>query len=294
MTTATPQDSPHRKVLMGALSPAVVDAIDGRIRELSAEQAARLIAPINAQLTELLEVQRANVAVVKAADVSPQVRQEVQATSDKAKEAAAATHKVIDQVKAGQPVSPVDVERAAEKVDEANEAVKETSRTIESRLTSVENDVAGLKAQVDQLETGSKKHEAVIASAFAQARASITGGYGLKQAAAAGLYTFVVSLVLYGLIVMITPIDGHWNWAIGLPAILAGIASAIVLLRSADYGVEVMSFAEAATIVEAQRQQREVSADQPPSIVFADEDEAAELTRVGRVSASARALVRTR
>lgn len=309
MTTATPQDSPHRKVLLGALSRDVVDAIDGRIMELSAEYAAELIAPVIAQLTRLLEAQRANVATVnKTADMPPQVKQEVQATSEKAREAAAATDAVIDKVNAGQTVAPADVEQAAAKVDEADEAVKETSRTLESRLANlekmsapregsdranrfedIEDDVTGLVARVDQLEACQGDLQVVSASAFAFARAATEPWARAGQAA---IITYVLSFVLYMFMVAVSSLSWDWNWAIGLPAIIAGIVGALVFWRSNEGpGNEATA---AAQIIVNRWAEREGNDDVSRSLVLADEEEAAQLTRVGRTVASARARVRTR
>lgn len=262
----------NRQVLEGAFSPAVVDAIDGRIKEVSLET----LAEVKQQLVDMIEEHKRTIAAVRAMPASPEreaAKQATEATSGKIEEATGKVNEVIADIKAGQPVEPEKSAEAASSIVETKEAVKETSEEVAalsegqqrheailavnydgerppSRLDSVEE-------RLDRVELCLEEHQGVIAYAFAQARAAVTGGAAWRWAAAVGLTTFVVTFLLYCLLVLISPIVWEWDNALGVPAIFAGIAAAIMFLRHSSNEVEAVSYADAAAIAAADRRRRE-------------------------------------
>ncbi len=269
----------NRQVLEHAFSPAVVDAIDGRIREVSLET----LAEVRQQLVDMIEEHKRTIAAVRAMPASPQRDEAARATdetSDKLTASADRLNGVIEESKAGQPVEPERADQAAESVDQAGKAVKETSEGVSRQLAAlqersdqhqailaVEHDgerppsrVDALERRMDDAERRMDEHEGVIATAFSYARAAVNGDTAWRKAAMVGLVAFVVTLLLYCLLVLVTPVMWEWDNALGVPAIIAGLAAAIMLLRSgsASADVESYSYAQAAThTADRNRRQRE-------------------------------------
>lgn len=266
----------NRQVLEGAFSPAVVDAIDGRIKEVSLET----LAEVKQQLVDMIEEHKKTIAAVRAMPESPErevAKQAVDETTGQLSASADELNQVIEDTKAGQPVESEKADQVAESVAKTGEAVKETSEEVGRQLTALKEQsdrheailavnhdgerppsrIDSVEERLDRVELCLDEHQGVIAYAFAQARAAVTGGAAWRRAAAVGLTTFVVTFLLYCLLVLISPIVWEWDNALGVPAIFAGIAAAIMFLRHSSNEVEAVSYADAAAIVAADRRRRE-------------------------------------
>lgn len=215
---------------------------------------------------------------------------------------------LIERQRSGGGVASSEADADAQRASQVRQAVDELAASIEERVASLEDDrnrheailspshdgdrppsrldaieesANALQGQVNALQERVAGSESVIASAFAQARASINGGNVLRRAAVWGLVTFVITLVLYLFAVALTPLEFQLNWALGLPAIVAGIIAAILWLRDIDFEVETLSYAEAQTIVDAEQLRRqEALAAQAPQPAGAPTATAAATARV--------------
>jgi hypothetical protein len=258
------QPSEHRKVLEGAFSPAIVDAFDGRIKEVSNET----FAVMKAELTQMIEEHKATISAARQLPASERaaVTPAVDETTDKLKTAATDLNEMGEQLKAGQSVEPQKVEKAVESADEAGKAVDQSKAAVDARVDrheailaprkgskrdnrveDLEDDVAGIRADVDQLKSGHQELMVVSATAFAQATAN-DDGYATRRAGMAALIAFCVTFPVY-LLILLGPAEWDWNWAIGLPAVMAGLVAAIVWALSRQDGPAATSVAAANAIV---------------------------------------------
>lgn len=264
------QPSTHRKVLEGAFSPAIVDAFDGRIKEVSNET----FAVMKAELTQMIEEHKVTIAAARQLPASERaaVTPAVDETTDKLKTAATDLNEVGEQLKADQPVEPQKVEKAVESTDEAAKAVDQAKAAVDARVDrhesilaprkgsnrdnrveDLEDDVAGIRADVDQLKSGQQELMVVSATAFAQATAN-DDGYATRRAGTTALIAFGVTFLVY-LLILLGPAEWDWSWAIALPAVVAGLVAAIVWALSRQDGPAATSVAAANAIVTRWNQQ---------------------------------------
>lgn len=225
-----------------------------------------------------------------------EVQPEVDAASRQTDEARQATNDLQARRDAGEEVSEEEVTRVRQQSDEAAAAQQRATERVESvsqtdadqqsvdrRLTAVRSvreeserqqtppaprrpqdstngDVFG---RLDNLERtvgnhGRRldDHDTVIAHVFSEARAAYFAGSSLRKAGTIALATFVVTFLIYCLLWLLTDMGWQWDNALGIPAILAGIAGAIVFAFSDD-GVSYESYSTAHREALVSRDQRD-------------------------------------
>jgi hypothetical protein len=248
MTTRPQNDgrgSANRNHLVDAIGETTTAAIEGligeqlhaaldRVETLAARQAANVEAA-----RQLPEEQRVIVAPIvdRATDA-------VATAADEADEAS-------DTAAAGRRPNLVATEQAT---DAAEQAVEMAERSIEARVSALEEavashgeSIASLGGRMDQLEACVGEVQVVSATAFASAQAG-DATYAWRRAGTAALVAGGLAFLLY-LLALLGPATWDWNWAIGLPAVVAGVAAAIVFVLSHEDGPSTTSVAAADAIV---------------------------------------------
>lgn len=134
-----------------------------------------------------------------------------------------------------QPVAPGPVSGVAQ-ASAATSAAVPDGRTL-----------AGAHARIDQMEACMGEVQAVSATAFASARAG--GDAAWRRAAQWALGAFLATFVIYGLFVLVDNRPWSWAWAIGLPAVVAGIVAAVTFVASREDGPSTQAVASADAIV---------------------------------------------
>ncbi len=134
-----------------------------------------------------------------------------------------------------------------------HEAILVSGNPVNRRPVSRLDDMQG---EIDSIQHHLDVHEGVTASAFAQARASVVAGNNLREAGVWGAIAFIATFLVSAVVVMISPLQWDWLNIIGISAVVAGLVVLVAWLRNYNPGVEVLSYAEAVTIVEADNRRR--------------------------------------
>lgn len=262
--------SPHRKVLEGAFSPAVVDAIDGRIKEVSLET----LAEVKQQLVDLIEEHKRTIAEINAMPASPERDRAVAAAKEASAEVKAAgteVNEVLAQERAGQPAASEQVQQAGESVERAKESVKQSSEEVsrqlsalkeqgdahqailavehdgkrpDSRLDAIEKDVADLKAWKGGADERIEGAQDTANRAWATARASASSDHALRRGSTWALIVFVTVFVLYLLIWGLTGLDWTLRDQFAWPFGLAALAFFVGVITATAARAEASAFAE--------------------------------------------------
>lgn len=265
-----PKSSDHQKVLEGSFSPAIVAALEGRTREIAREEIDAALKAIKQQLDDVVAQQRETIEKVRSMPPAErsQVKSKVDDATSQVRAAADDNNELVARQNAGEQVEPQEVKKSAERANQAQEAAGKVSGEVSRQLASLKEQsdrhqgilavdhkgerppsrIDEIVKRLDDHERRLGEHEGVIATAFAYARASVNSGRVWQQAAKVGLIAFVVTFLLYCLLVLITPVVWEWDNALGVPAVVAGLAAAIMFLRSGDTEADASSasYAEAA------------------------------------------------
>lgn len=247
--TTVPSDlAALRKQLGTDNADAVGNFVDGRI--------AAALEPVLGRLDELVAVQAANVQAARqlSAEEREQVKAVVDTASVEVSKAADKADAASDKAAAGEVVSTTELAEVEEAAAAAEKAVDKASKSLEVRVSALEETVAGhgqsiasLGARMDQVEAGIREVQVVSATAYASAEAGDVT-YVWRRAGMTALVAGGIAFLLY-LLILLGPATWDWNWALGFPAIVAGITAAIVFMLSHDDGPFATSVAAADAIV---------------------------------------------
>ncbi len=238
--TKTPKQTDAQNVLIGKLGPDGAQALDDRIREVTAGDRAEL-AKLAKKVTKMMAEQRRHNELLRQIPVGTPGREEAVAEADQVSEqlnnAKAAVNDVIDDAQQGS-VDDDAVEEAEEQVEQAAEAAESLegrlsalTETVQghhsilvrdfegerpsSRLDTIEESIVGLGASVEGLHS----------------RVSAQSRGGSKAGLWAGLGTFVaVTLVAWMIYLAFTDTARDIEWAVVWGLGLGGLVGILVSL----------------------------------------------------------------
>lgn len=302
-----PATSSHRQVLETAFSPTVVDAIDGRIKEVSLEA----LQQVRFELTELIAQHRRTLGEIREMPASPE-RTELAAQANQASEelrgAADQVNRQLADATDGRTVEPEEAERSVERTEQAREAVHEVRTAVDervdrheailavshdgqrppSRLDAIERDVASLKTWKRSADERIAGAQSTASRAIAIASASATSLNPLRRAASWALITFEAVFVLYLLFFgLLDDLDWTARDQFAWPFGLAAIAFWIGLITAKEASATAEAQAEAEVSHDEDHDRHDAG-----TRIFDREDHDHDETRDRRATADAHASVR--
>lgn len=127
--------------------------------------------------------------------------------------------------------------------------------------------LAGAHARIDQIEARVGEVQAVSATAFASVR--FAGDGAARRALRWGMATFVITFIIYVLVIFVDNRTWNWGWAIVLPSVAFALVATVVYLLMHEDGPAAETFARADAIMARWGQQNTAAVDDDSTVAQA-------------------------